>query len=282
MLLSYGSIVGFLCISLPSPANAEYHWLALSVVTFPSIWALCTSLTTRHQAPKGSTVKCLTLLGVGLFLTTPVVDSWVAVGSNFLEEHLLMRVTVIALGPQFASDLIDLFRRARSVVPAARTITFLCSGNIVFLHEMLQDFEFPARKKITIIGGFAVAAVGAAVACSASYHASEGDRDVIYLLFVLMALNGVLLRLLPPRHEELFTWGTTSHISLMVSYFTWLMGLTAVASVSMNYSFATWLCRGLLSLMYLGASLAPLVTIARGLKRHVIVEQPRMIRRRSF
>jgi hypothetical protein len=265
-----------------SPANAEYHWLVLSIASSPSIFALSLALTIRHQARKGSTVKCLATLGFGLLLTTPVFDSFVAVGSTLFEEHLLMRMTSFACGPQFANDANDLFQRVRSVLPAARMVTFLCSGIIVFHNVMLHHFEFPARKKILSFGGIAVAAVGTATACSASYHASEGDRNVIYMLLVLMSLNGVLLYLMPPRHEQLFTWCTTSHLALMVSYFAWFMGLTAVASVSMNYSLVTWLCRGFLGVVYLWAWLAPLVTIARVLKSLVIVEQPRMVRRRSF
>jgi hypothetical protein len=283
MPLSYGSFHCWIAFHLcTSTGHAKYLWLVLSAVTFPSIWALCSSLTTRSQASKGSTVTCLALFVGGMLLTIPAFDSYVAGVPHLVEEQLRMGLTLFAHGDQFASDLIDLFRRARSVLPAARTITFLCSGNIVFLHEMLHDFDFPARKKITTFGGIVVAAIGVATACSAAYNASQGDRNVIFTMLALMVPHGLVMSRLPPRHEELFIWGTMSHLALMASYFAWLMGLTAVFTVSMKYSLLTWIADGLVSLVYLWAWLAPLLIISRCLKRNVIVEQPRMIRRRSF
>lgn len=222
------------------------------------------------------------LLCGGLFLTTPAFDSCVAGLPHLLEEPVRVGMSAFASGDQFASDLIDLLGRVRSGLPAARTITVLCSGNIVFRHAMLQDSDFVAKRNITFLVGTVVAAIGLATVCSALRHASEGDRNVIIMLFVLMGLNFVLLEHLSPRHELLFTWGTTNHLALMGSYFAWFMVLNAVVSASMNYSSLTCVCDGLLSLVYLWAWLAPLVLIARCFTRHVITGQPRMIRRRSF
>lgn len=226
-------------------------------------------------------MTCLALFGAGMFLTTPAFDSCVAGVPDFVEELVGKGLTFFKYGDQFASDLIDLSRRVRSVLPAVRMITFLCSGNIVFHHEILHDFKVPARKKITTFEGMVVAAVGAATAFSASYHASEGDRNVIFMLFGLMVLQGLVMSHLPSLREGLFIWGTMSHLSLMVSYVVWLIVLTAVSAVSMNSSLVNMFADGLLSLIYLWAWLAPLVMIARCLKRHVVVEQPR-IRRHSF